>query len=194
MILQRKLVRWTIKTILQRISGRKRYYSGPTCIFQEKQYLAYRDGSQKDHSHHRFLLTSSLLLITLASSIDLTRGRSFSYSMIMVAALNYCYWIIPLTSYMSGLWILVFLIEHYCGKLATVANKTQHAIFKRRKNLLAKNKEVILVNTAWSKSFTRPITNKHAIDDHGWYPLNRVLLLNNTLHLTMADKDKIQEN
>jgi hypothetical protein len=34
-----------------------------------------------------------------------------------------------------------------------------------------------LVNYAWEQSFVKVESNKRAICDHGWYPLNRNLLL-----------------
>jgi hypothetical protein len=38
-----------------------------------------------------------------------------------------------------------------------------------------------LVNRAWAASFATVDTNKKAIYDRGWYPLNRNLLLHTTL-------------
>ena len=53
---------------------------------------------------------------------------------------------------------------------------------------------IILVNRVWSKSFGRPTTNRTAIANRGWFPLNRALLLNKTIRITMTKEEKIAEH
>jgi len=52
---------------------------------------------------------------------------------------------------------------------------------------------IILINQAWAQYFARARTNKKAIADRRWYPLNSNLLLNITLRDTMADNGKEKE-
>ena len=51
-----------------------------------------------------------------------------------------------------------------------------------------------LLNTAWGESFGRPISNKKAIADRGWNPLNRNILLDSTLRSTIAETEKDTES
>ena len=53
---------------------------------------------------------------------------------------------------------------------------------------------IILINYAWAHSFARPLSNKKAIADRGWFPLNRALLLNKTLRTTMTDEQRAEES
>ena len=53
---------------------------------------------------------------------------------------------------------------------------------------------IIIVNCVWSESFGRPTTNQKAIANRGWFPLNRALLLNNTIWITMTNDEKIAEH
>jgi hypothetical protein len=41
---------------------------------------------------------------------------------------------------------------------------------------IAKSDAIPLINLVWQKSFARKSTNKNAIRDQGWYPVNRKLL------------------
>ena len=50
-----------------------------------------------------------------------------------------------------------------------------------------------LINIAWNKSFARMSTNKQAIADRGWNPLNYNLLLNSELRATMTRREKLDE-
>ena len=50
-----------------------------------------------------------------------------------------------------------------------------------------------LINQAWDKSFVRVEKNKNAISDQGWNPLNKCLLLDQTLRSTMTAKESSQE-
>ena len=50
-----------------------------------------------------------------------------------------------------------------------------------------------LINQAWDKSFARVEKNKNAISDRGWNPLNKCLLLDQTLRSTMTAKESSQE-
>jgi hypothetical protein len=50
-----------------------------------------------------------------------------------------------------------------------------------------------LVNYAWERSFMKVESNKRAICDRGWYPLNRNLLLEPILRETMTLKDLEEE-
>ena len=53
---------------------------------------------------------------------------------------------------------------------------------------------MVLINQAWVQSLPRSRTNKIIIANRGWYPLNRNLLLNMTIRVTMADNDKNKES
>ena len=53
---------------------------------------------------------------------------------------------------------------------------------------------MVLINYAWEKSFARVETNKTAIAERGWFPLNRHLLLNTQLRSTMTDKEQREES
>jgi hypothetical protein len=50
-----------------------------------------------------------------------------------------------------------------------------------------------LVNYAWEQSFMKVESNKRAICDRGWYPLNQNLLLEPVLRETMTLKDLEEE-
>ena len=50
-----------------------------------------------------------------------------------------------------------------------------------------------LVNIAWSKSFAREESNKHAIAKRGWFPFNRNILLNVEVRGTMTKGDHERE-
>ena len=49
------------------------------------------------------------------------------------------------------------------------------------------------MNHAWDHSFARPISNHKAIFDRGWNPLNRCLLLDESLRYSMTDEEKAEE-
>ena len=51
-----------------------------------------------------------------------------------------------------------------------------------------------LINYAWSNSFARVTTNKKAIVERGWNPLNYNLLLNKELRATMTIAEKLSES
>jgi len=55
-------------------------------------------------------------------------------------------------------------------------------------------KIIPLLNTAWGKSFGRPVSNRKAIADRGWNPLNRNILLNSTLRSTIAKTERDTES
>jgi hypothetical protein len=44
-----------------------------------------------------------------------------------------------------------------------------------------------IVNYAWHGSFDNVVTNKKAILDRGWFPLNRMLLLHPDIRKTMTE-------
>ena len=46
---------------------------------------------------------------------------------------------------------------------------------------------ILMVNYAWSRSFGRYAKNKVVIVERGWRPLNRVLLLDESIRNTMAN-------
>ena len=50
-----------------------------------------------------------------------------------------------------------------------------------------------LVNYAWDRSFARVATDKVAIAERGWYPLNCNLLLDTQLRSTMTDGKQHEE-
>ena len=52
---------------------------------------------------------------------------------------------------------------------------------------------MVLINSAWSKSFARRDKNIKAIADRGWNPLNRALLLDQDLRATMTRQEKMKE-
>ena len=49
---------------------------------------------------------------------------------------------------------------------------------------------MILINYAWERSFARVETNKVAIAERGWFPLNRKLLISTQLRSTMTDNEQ----
>ena len=49
---------------------------------------------------------------------------------------------------------------------------------------------MVLLNTAWGKSFERTDKNKIAISSRGWNPLNRALLCVQEIIGTMTEEDK----
>ena len=50
-----------------------------------------------------------------------------------------------------------------------------------------------LLNTAWEQSFERVLSNRKAIADRGWNPLNRNILLDSTLRATIAETERDTE-
>jgi hypothetical protein len=50
-----------------------------------------------------------------------------------------------------------------------------------------------IVNYAWNGSFDNVETNKKAILERGWFPLNRMLLLHSEIRKTMTELDFKQE-
>ena len=54
-------------------------------------------------------------------------------------------------------------------------------------------KNIDLINLAWQQSFGRPVSNKKAIVERGWGPLNRYLLLDKAIRGTMTDEEKAEE-
>ena len=64
---------------------------------------------------------------------------------------------------------------------------------KMMKPTIESYKIIILINYAWDHSFARPLSNKKAIADRGWFPLNRALLTNKTLRTTMTDEQHAEE-
>ena len=79
------------------------------------------------------------------------------------------------------------------------------ALGKMKEKLIAKKEErmmpltiepfeiIILVNYAWELSFGRCIKNKKAICERGWGPLNRTLLLHETIRATMTAQQEKEE-
>ena len=52
---------------------------------------------------------------------------------------------------------------------------------------------IILVNYAWEQSFARIDSNRTAIVERGWFPLNRNLLLDKQLRSTMTTEEQDEE-
>ena len=52
---------------------------------------------------------------------------------------------------------------------------------------------MILINYAWEKSFAQVETNKVAIAERGWFPLNHKPLINTKLRSTMTDNEQRDE-
>ena len=50
-----------------------------------------------------------------------------------------------------------------------------------------------LINMAWQQSFAKISSNKRAIADRGWNPLNRAILTNDNLRATMTAKELEEE-
>ena len=51
-----------------------------------------------------------------------------------------------------------------------------------------------IINKSWQQSFARTDKNKNAIDDRGWNPFNRNLLLHEDICSTMTNKEIQYEN
>ena len=54
-------------------------------------------------------------------------------------------------------------------------------------------KIIVLINLAWQRSFGRPVSNRKAIAERGWGPLNRCLLLDKAIRGTMTDEECAEE-
>ena len=49
---------------------------------------------------------------------------------------------------------------------------------------------ILIINYAWKKSFAPCTSNKKAIAERGWFPLNRALLLDSGLRATMTEEEQ----
>ena len=83
----------------------------------------------------------------------------------------------------------------YKIELARAKNELIKKKSKKQMKLTIEPYEIIpLINSAWSKSFARPLSNRKAIAARGWNPLNRNILLDETLRATMAEGDDRNEH
>ena len=82
-------------------------------------------------------------------------------------------------------------------KMALSRIKKTLVEWKQRKMLARLTIEVleimILINYAWDESFARVETNKTAIAERGWFPLNRKLLIDTQLRSTMTVNEQRDE-
>jgi hypothetical protein len=84
------------------------------------------------------------------------------------------------------------------GNFKMTLNRKKEHLLNTRINLMTEldlvpTDIIPLVNYAWDRSFARVQSNQKAINDRGWFPLNRNLLLNPVLRETMTDKDLAEE-
>ena len=82
-------------------------------------------------------------------------------------------------------------------KMALARIKKILVEWKERKMIARLTIEVaeimILINYAWERSFARVETNKVAIAERGWFPLNRKLLISTQLRSTMTKNEQRDE-
>ena len=79
------------------------------------------------------------------------------------------------------------------GKFKILVSKKKREIFERRMNSfcqhlhLMRTDIMIIVRETWHYAFCDTISNKHAISERGWDPLNKALLLHPLIMATMTE-------
>ena len=183
----------------------KRYPGGPTCVFQGKEIPCLTRWSEKGS------ITAEILVEILATLdhygvMDRSEGRrpflllDGHGSRFGINFLKYINdasheWSVCIgVPYGTSLWQVGDSSEQNGSYKIGLARAKQDLIDKKKVKQMIPTiypyKIIPLINTAWAQSFARPSSNKKAIAERGWYPLNRNLLLNNTLRTTMTKSDK----
>ena len=67
------------------------------------------------------------------------------------------------------------------------SHRVRHFIFELK---ILPSDVIVIINAVWKNLFADIKGNKAAILSHGWFPLNKNLLLLISLRKTMTDEDK----
>ena len=186
----------------------KRFPGGPTCTFQGKEVACLTRWSPKGS------ITSDIL-IDIVSSLDYLEvfdrsngrqplllldghGSRFALDFLRYVTHPDHQWCVCIgVPYGTALWQVGDSSEQNGAYKIALAKAKEDLIERKQTKMMSPTIEpfeiVPLVNTAWAHSFARPLSNKKAIAERGWYPLNRNLLLDTTLRATMTEEEKTLE-
>ena len=186
----------------------KLFPGGPTCTFQGKEIPCLTRWSPSGS------ITAEILIDILATMdhygvIDRSHGRKpfllidghgsrFQEDFLKYVIDEDHEWVVCIgVPYGTALWQVGDSSEQNGSYKIALSKAKQRLIDKKRSKcmkLTIDYTDVIpLVNYAWAQSFWRVTSNKKAICDRGWNPLNRNLLLDSKLRSSMTEKDKIDE-
>ena len=187
----------------------KTFPGGPTCIFQGKEVPCLTRWSPKGSITGDILVDIVSTLDTL-SVFDRSEGRKpfllldgygsrFALNFVQYVTDPLREWAVCIgVPYGTSLWQVGDSSEQngsYKIELARGKNELIKKKSKKQMKLTIERYEIIpLINSAWSKSFARPLSNRKAIAARGWNPLNRNILLDETLRATMAEGDDRTEH
>ena len=187
----------------------KTFPGGPTCIFQGKEVPCLTRWSPKGSITGDILVDIVSTLDTL-SVFDRSEGRKpfllldghgsrFALNFVQYVTDPLHEWAVCIgVPYGTSLWQVGDSSEQngsYKIELARAKNELIKKKSKKQMKLTIEPYEIIpLINSAWSKSFARPLSNRKAIAARGWNPLNRNILLDETLRATMAEGDDRTEH
>ena len=186
----------------------KKFPGGPTCTFQGKQIPCLTRWSPKGS-------ITAEILIDILSTLDHYgvfersqgqkpfllldgHGSRFASSFLKYIMHPDHPWAVCIgVPYGTALWQVGDSSEQNGAYKIALARAKEDLIQKKTEKMMKLTIEpyeiIPLVNTAWAKLFARAVSNKKAIADCGWYPLNHDLLLNTTLRATMTDNQKQDE-
>ena len=170
----------------------KTFPGGPTCIFQGKEVPCLTQWSPKGSITGDILVDIVSTLDTL-SVFDRSEGQKifllldghgsrFALNFVRYVTDSLHEWAVCIgVSYDTSLWQVGDSSEHNGSYKIELARSKNELIQKKTKKLMKITIEpyeiIPLINSSWSKSFARPLSNSEEIAARGWNPLNRNILL-----------------
>ena len=182
----------------------KRYPGGPTCTFQGKEVPCLTRWSPNGS------ITSAILIDILATldyikCVNRSNGRKPFLlvdghgSRFQLDFLKYVIdpnheWVVVIgVPYGTALWQVGDSSEQNGAYNISLAKGKEILLKKKQQRGMKPTIEaydiIPLINYAWTHSFSRNQTNRAAIAERGWGPLNRNLMLDRTLRSTMTDSE-----
>ena len=186
----------------------KRFPGGPTCSFQGKDIPCLTQWSPKG-SITGEILTDILATLDYHQVFDRSErkkpfllldghGSRFAHNFLKYIMHPDHSWSVCIgVPYGTALWQVGDSSEQNGAYKVALTKAKENLIKQKHKKMMKLTIEpyeiIPLVNHAWAQSFARPISNRKAIAERGWNPLNRNLLLNTTLRATMTNDEKQNE-
>ena len=180
----------------------KRFPGGPTCIFQGKELPCLIRWSKKG-SITSEILTDIIATLDQYGVFDrsdgakpflLIDGHGSRLGLEFLKYINNLCFGVP---YGTALWQVGDSAQQNGAFNMALAFYKTMLIAKKEKLMMQltiqPHEIIVMVNYAWAHSFARCSSNKKAIAERGWYPLNRVLLLNRGLRATMTEEEQERE-
>ena len=197
------------RNFLHQNSGPGKYFpGGPVCSFRGKNLPLFIRWNESG-SITSEILTQALKTLDHLQVFD----RSFGVRPFLLLDGHFSTLEIPFLKYINtpkDHWVCCIGVPYGTALWQVGDSKEQNGSFNiamsRAKQQLVELKETMglppslndqdlmpIINQAWQQSFAKVATNKKAISDRGWSPLNRAILRNEDLRATMTRQEAANE-